>query len=129
MAPVSGTAGSVGIVNSGTTVFTRLKEWSLNITQNLVDVSAMGMSWKEFINGMREFDGNVAFYGDPTDSAETLVRNAIIGGSAAFVFQFYQGTNYYAGSCLPKKFSPKLTYDGALSPAVDLQGTKSLSYN
>lgn len=88
----------------------------------------MGMSWKQYIAGIREFDGSVTLVGDPADIVQGSVRTAILNGSAPFVFNYYAGTNFYSGSCLVKKFSPKLSYDGALEISADTQGSGPLSY-
>lgn len=128
MAPVSGTAGSVVIIPGGTAVVGKVREWSINITHNTNDVTAMGMSWREHIAGLREWDGSMMLVGDVADTPQGTVRSRIIGGSAPFLCNFSDGTATYAGSAIPTKFSPKLTYDGILEISVDFKGSGPITY-
>lgn len=129
MAPVSGTAGSVVIIPGGTAVVGRVREWGLNITHNTNDVTGMGMSWREHIAGLREWDGSMMLIGDVADTPQGTVRSRIIGGSAPFLINFSDGTATYSGSAIPTKFSPKLTYDGILEISVDFLGSGVLAYS
>ncbi len=128
MAFVSGTAGSVAYVNSGTPIVTGVHEWSLNIGQDTPEVTAFGDGWRVFINGIKEWDGSFALYKDTAGTAQDFVRNMILGGSVPLVFRFAAGTNYYSGSVMPTGASPAIAYDGVWEDSYDVKGSGPLSF-
>lgn len=128
MAFVGGTAGSVVVVSGGTTTVGGVKEWSLDIGHNVVETTVFGDAWRSYIAGIREFSGSLTLISDDSDSAQTTVRNAIIGGSAPFEFRFHKGSNYYSGSALVSGLSPGISYDGVGEDSADFQGSGALTY-
>lgn len=128
MAFISGTAGSVAYVNSGTTAITSAHEWSIDIGQKMPEVTAFGDSWEVFIPGIRNWKGSVSIRHDPAQVSQDFVRNMLIGGSAPVVFRFAKGANIYSGSAMPSTGKPGIAYDGAAVTAYDLQGSGPLAY-
>ena len=80
--PISGTAGSVVYMTGGTTVVGEITEWNLDLSMSPVEVSAFGDNWKRSIPSIRAASGSFSgnFAGD--DTAQTSLRNAMLGGSA-----------------------------------------------
>lgn len=126
--PVSGTAGSVAVVSGGTTVVEAVKQWTLNIARNTIDISAMGDSWKVFLNSLGEWDGSFMLWNDAGAAGQALTRGAVIGGSAAVTYRFYAGTQYYSGSVIVTGASPELAHDGAWGTGHDFQGSGPIAY-
>lgn len=128
MAFVSGTAGSVVIVTGGTPIVTGVHEWSLDIGQDLPEVTAFGDQWRVKVNGIKEWSGSFGMHKDAAGTAQDWVRGAILGGSAAIVFRFAAGANYYSGSAFPSSAGPEIAYDGVWEDSYDIEGTGALSY-
>jgi hypothetical protein len=124
----SGTAGSVVIVTGGTPIVTGVHEWSLDIGQETPEVTAFGDSWKAFLPGIREWSGSFGIRLDPAGTVQDYVRNMLLGGSAAIVFRFATGANYFSGSALVNGGAPEDAYDGAAETSYDVQGTGALSW-
>lgn len=128
MAYVSGTAGSVVIVPSGTASVTGAHEWSLDLGQETPEVTAFGDSWKVFVPGIREWSGSFGLRHDDTSAVAGSVRGYLTGGSAPVKFRFAAGTNYYEGSALVTGASPEVAYDGVWETSYDIQGSGPLTY-
>lgn len=126
--PVSGTAGSVAYVSGGTTIVTAVHQWSLDISRDTPETTAMGDNWRVYINGLGAWTGSMQLRNDAGDASQAFVRNLVLGGSAAITFRFLAGTNYYSGSALVNGASPELAYDGVWGTSHDLQGSGALSY-
>lgn len=128
MAFVSGTAGNVTYVSGGTTTIVGVHEWSLDVGQETPEVTAFGDQWRVYVPGIREWSGSFGMHGDPAAASQAFIRNLQIGGSAAMVFQFLMGTNYFSGSAMVSGHSPEVAYDGVFEDSFDLQGSGPLSF-
>lgn len=128
MAFVSGTAGSIAYVSGGTTTVSGAHEWSLDIGQETPEVTAFADSFRNYIQGIREWSGSFGLHGDPASAGQTFVRNLLLGGSAPLEFRFYAGTNYYSGSALVTGAAPEIAFDGAWENSFDIQGCGTLTY-
>lgn len=126
MAYQSGTAGSVAYVSGGTTVVVGVHEWSIDVGQDTPETTAFGDQWRSFVAGIREWTGSMGMHGDAVAASQAFIRNLQIGGSAALVFRFYAGTNYYEGSAMVSGHSPEIAFDGIYEDSFDLQGTGPL---
>jgi hypothetical protein len=129
MAFVSGTVGQCGVCfRRHNCDRQRIPVVELDVTQNAPEVTAFGDSFKNFIQGIREWKGSLGVRADPSQASQDVVRNMLIGGSAPIVFRFFMGSNYYSGSAFPSNGKPEIAYDGAAMLSYDLQGCGSLSY-
>lgn len=128
MAFVSGTAGSVAFVSGGTSLITGAYSWGLDIGQETPETTAFGDSWKTYLPGIREWTGTLELIKDPAGGAQGTVQSLIIGGSAAIVFRFYEGSNFYAGSAYVSGGAPEISYDDKAVISYDLTGHGPLSY-
>lgn len=132
MAPKSGLFGSVVITSAGTVPGTAavigMGEWSLDIGHNTVETTAFGDTFKRRITGIREYSGS--FSGnDDTDSSNTTLRNAILGGSV-IALRLYDGTaTYYnCGSVYLEGGNPQISIDGKGEASWDFNGDGTLTY-
>ncbi len=132
MAPLSGLFGSVVITAVGTVPGTAsivgISEWSLDLGQDVPEVTAFSNFWKEFIAGLREYSGSFSGFGD-TDSSNTTIRNAMLGGSAISLRLYDSGTTYYnIASALLTGQSPSISVDGKGDDSWDFDGDGALTY-
>ncbi len=127
MAYVSGTAGSVSYVSGGTTQVVGVHEWSLSVDQDTPETTAFGDQWRTYVAGIRNWTGSMGMHGDPIAASQTFINALQIGGSAALVFRFHAGTNYYSGSAIVSGHSPETAYDGIYEDSFDLQGSGPLT--
>lgn len=126
--PVSGTAGSVAYVSGGTTTVAGVHEWNLDIGRDTPEITAFGDSMRAYVQGIGEWSGSFMLHNDAGDASQALVRNLIVGGSAALPFRFYAGTQYYSGSIFINGSGPEMAYDGVFDTSYDFQGSGPLSY-
>ena len=92
--PVSGTAGSVVYMTGGTTVVGEISEWSLDLAMSPVETTAFGDGWKRSIPSFRSGSGSFMGSHANDDTAQTSLRNAMLGGSA-IALRLYEGTAYW----------------------------------
>lgn len=132
MAPLSGLYGSVVITAVGTVPGTAaiigVGEWSLDIKHNTVETTAFGDTWKRRVASIREYSGSFSGNKD-TDSSQTTLQNAILGGSVITLRLYDTVTNYYTcGSVYLSGASPKISVDGKGENSWSFDGDGGLSY-
>lgn len=127
MAFVSGTAGSVTYVSGGTTQIVGVHEWAIDVGQETPETTAFGDQWRTYVAGIREWTGSMGMHGDPTAASQTFINSLQLGGSAALLFRFHAGTNYYSGSAIVSGHAPEVSYDGIYEDSFDLQGSGPLT--
>jgi hypothetical protein len=92
MAALSGTAGSV--VAAGTVVG-EMTEWSLDLSQSPVEVTAFGDNWQEYIASIRSAQGSFSGNFDSADATQTVLTNAMLGGSAIALKLYVSSAKYF----------------------------------
>lgn len=95
MAALSGTAGSVAYLTGGTTVVGNLSEWRLDVAMSPQEITAFGDNWQKFLPSVRGATGTFQGNFDPTDTGQTSMRNAALGGSAVALRLYVSNTNYF----------------------------------
>ena len=94
MAVDSGTAGS--ITWAGTAVL-HTSRWELNLAHNTPDVTPQGVSWEEFIAGIRGATFTVDFDTELT-GVQLAIQTAVLNGAAGSANFYTNATNYYTAS-------------------------------
>lgn len=111
MAVYSGTAGSMRI---GTVTTNEIKEWSLDLGQNVVDVTTFSEAWERKIAGIRNASGTFSGNFDDSDTNQTAIMNALLNGTALNLRCYVNSTKYFnVGTAFVTGMSPSTSYDGA----------------
>lgn len=126
---LSGTAGSVAYITGGTTAIGAIKEWSLSLTHNPVETTAFGENWQTYIASIRGATGSFSGNGDNSDSAQTSLRNAMMGGSAV-ALRFYNGPDWYweAGTAYLTGNERSISNEGKLELSYDFTVSGVITY-
>jgi hypothetical protein len=126
--PISGTAGSVVYMTGGTTVVGELSEWSLDLSMTTVETTAFGDGWKRAIPSFRSAGGSFSgsFAGD--DTAQTSLRNAMLGGSAV-ALRLYEGTAYWnIGTAYLTGNGRSISQSGKAETSFDFEPSGPVTY-
>lgn len=113
MAELSGTAGSVVLydASAGTAAIIGMSEWSLDFSDNVVETTAFGDRFTDRIAGI--MDWSLSFSGNrDTDTSQTTLINAALGGSVVAFRAYESATGYWSGSVILDGMSPSIAVDG-----------------
>ena len=130
MAAVAGKGGTV-LYAAGNVA--TLREWSLDVGNDMQDVTSFttaAPTWKEFIAGLSSWTGSLSGTFDPVSTGQNnLITDSLVPVSAAVVLEKDQvnGGNY-AGNVLISGLSVGTVIDGLVDMSWDLQGTGALAY-
>jgi hypothetical protein len=97
--------GNNGEVQVSSTVVGEVKSWSLSMTRDTIEDTAMGDDNKTFTYGKMSATGTIEVHFDDDDSAQGSLRDAVMNGTTVTLNLYTadsstSGTDYYTGTAL-----------------------------
>lgn len=127
MAVYSGTAATARV---GTVTIGEIKEWSLDLGQAVVDVTAFSEEWVRNIAGIRNASGSFSGNFDDTDAQQTVVMNSILNGTAPALRLYVNATKYFSvGTAFITGMNPSTSYDGAAQATYNFTVSGPVTFN
>lgn len=129
MANYQGNNGTVKI-KSGSATLTAVADvrtWSVTMTRDTVESTAMGDSNRKYLKGLQTFTGSMEIVYN--DSEDAVVNTSLDPDTDATVqVEFYADalnttTAKFVGDVCVTSFSASNTYDGLMTATVEFQGT------
>jgi predicted secreted protein len=132
MATYEGSAGTVKIKSGADalTAVASVRSWSVDITRDTVEDTAMGTGNRTYKKGLQSYSGSMDIVFD--SSEDTIVSTALTPDTDATVgIEFYgegtDDTSKFAGDVIVTSYSISASYDGLVEASVSFQGTGALS--
>jgi len=128
--------GVEGVIKIGSDTLGQCSGWSVDVTQDTVEVSNIGSTVKTFESTMVGWTASVEIFWDAgTDAAQSsLITGGGIpaGAQAAVTVDFYyEGTTaadkYLTGDAVVTGISPAEEANGVMTASISLQGTGALT--
>lgn len=134
MATYEGSAGTVKIKSGADTLtaVASVRSWSLDITRDTVEDTAMGTGNRTYKKGLQSYSGSMDIVFD--SSEDTVVSTALTPNTDdAVSVEFYgdgsDDTTKFAGTVIVTSYSVSASYDGLVEASVSFQGTGALTTN
>jgi predicted secreted protein len=132
MATYEGSNGSVKI-KSGTDTLTAVasvRSWSIDITRDIVENTAMGDGSRTYKKGLQSYSGSMDIVYD--DSENVIVATAFNPDTdGAVTVELYPDNSVagtkFAGEVIITSYSITASYDGLVEATVSFQGNGALS--
>lgn len=128
---VAGKNGKVIIGESGNQKVAAIKNWSLELSLETLETTALGDDWKNYITGLKEWTASSeGDYEVPTDTqGQAALQEAYLAGTTVIVKLYVDGTNYYQGTAYISSLSIEDPVDDVVSISLELTGTGELSFH
>ena len=127
---IAGKNGKV-LIGTGTSAVLSIKSWSLELSLDTLETTALGDDWKNFIAGLKEWsascEGDYAITTDTT--GQQALQDAYISGETITVKLYVDDTHYYTGSAFINSLSVEDPVDDVVSASFELTGTGALTFN
>ena len=93
---VAGKNGKVIIGESGNQKVAAIKNWSLELSLETLETTALGDDWKNYITGLKEWTASSeGDYEVPTDTqGQAALQEAYLAGTTVIVKLYVDNTNY-----------------------------------
>lgn len=124
-------AGKSGKLNLGTNPVSDIKNWSLELGIDTLDVTALGDDWKRFIAGLKEWSVSAegSFAVNTDTNGQAALQTAFLNSSEVELKLYVNTTDYYSGTAYISSLSVEDPVDDAVSVSFEFQGTGELAYN
>jgi hypothetical protein len=128
--------GVEAVIKIGSDVLSQVTNWSIDVTQDTVEVSNIGSTVKTFESTMSGWSATCDLFYDEADTAQGALKTAagIPAGSQGSVTAnfYYEGTTsgadkYLHGSAYVTGFSVSQEANGVATASISLQGTGALT--
>lgn len=127
---VAGKNGKVAIGDSGNQVVAAIKNWSLELSLETLETTALGDDWKKYITGLKEWSASAeGNYEVPTDSqGQAALQEAYLNGTTVTVKLYVNDTSYYQGTAYISSLSVEDPVDDLVTISMDFTGNGALSF-
>jgi len=131
MATYEGSNGQVKVSSAGgtTVAVAEVRSWSIDVTREAVESTAMGDASRTYKKGLQSYTGSMDIVYDDTSAAE--VTSALDpANDDAVVIEFYPdaaGASAFTGTVITTGYSLTASFDGLIEASVSFQGTGALT--
>ena len=114
--------GADGLLKYGGSTCVKVRNWSLNISRDAIDVSCLNTFDREYVAGLRSATGSATLYYDPTQTTDRALLNTIFednsdcGGTTCL-----ESVSFFLNNCVagPGNFEADAIITN-ISPAVEV---------
>lgn len=114
--------GADGLLKYGDSACVKVRNWSLNISRDAIDVSCLNTFDREYVAGLRSATGSATLYYDPTQTTDRALLNTIFednsdcGGTTCL-----ESVSFFLNNCVagPGNFEADAIITN-ISPAVEV---------
>ncbi len=129
--PIAGKNGKVVIGGTTDTTVVAIKSWSLELSIDTLETTALGDSWKKNIPGLKEWsassEGDYSVTSDTT--GQKALQDAYLAGTSVTLKLYVDDTNYYTGTAYINSLSIEDPVDDLVSISIEFTGNDSLSFS
>ena len=127
---IAGKNGKVVVGASASKKVVGIKNWSLELSLDTLETTALGDDWKNYITGLKEWSASSeGDYEVPVDTeGQKALQDAFLNGTTVTVKLYVDGTNYYQGEAYINSLSIEDPVDDVVSISIEFTGTGALTF-
>ena len=127
---VAGKNGKVVVGASASKKVVGIKNWSLELSLDTLETTALGDDWKNYITGLKEWSASSeGDYEVPVDTeGQKALQDAFLNGTTVTVKLYVDGTNYYQSEAYINSLSIEDPVDDVVSISIEFTGTGALTF-
>ena len=136
MATLTGNNGAVTL--NGNSI-AAVRNFSVEMTADTIETSAMGTDVRTYVTGMSSFSGSADVYFDAADFdtyESTFNPTAGLVGASGVAVKFYLQENYsgssdyaFTGNVIVTGYTVNSSFDGMVEASISFQGTGATTYS
>lgn len=127
---VAGKNGKLVIGTTGDKKVIGIKNWSLELSLDTLETTALGDDWKNYITGLKEWSASSeGDYEVPIDGqGQAALQYAFLHGSTITLKLYVDDKNYYTGEAYINSLSIEDPVDDVVSISIECTGTGELTF-
>lgn len=127
---IAGKNGKLQIGSTTPATVVGIKSWSLDLSLDTLETTALGDDWKKYITGLKEWtasaDGDFNIHTDTT--GQEALQNAFISGEEVSCSFFVDDTHAYKGNAVIASLSVEDPVDDVVSVSIEFTGSGELTF-
>ena len=127
---IAGKSGKVTIGTDDPATVVGIKNWSLELSLDTLETTALGDEWKNFITGLKEWSASSEGdyeVGTDTDGQKAL-QDAYLSGDTVDIKLYVDDTHYYSGEAYINSLSVEDPVDDVINISIEFTGSGELSF-
>lgn len=123
-------AGKGGKVTVGANTVAKVTSWSLDISADTLETTALGDTFKGVIVGLLDASGSLdCTYEVNTDTnGQTSLQTSFLAGTSITPKLYVNATNYYTGTAFITGMNVETPVDDKVSVSFDIQFSGAVTY-
>lgn len=127
---IAGKNGKVAIGTDDPVTVVGIKNWSLELSLDTLETTALGDDWKNYITGLKEWTASSeGDYNVETDTqGQAALQEAFLRGETVDLKLFVDDTHYYSGEAIINSLSIEDPVDDVVNISIEFTGNGELSF-
>ena len=127
---IAGKSGKVTIGTDDPATVVGIKNWSLELSLDTLETTALGDDWKNYITGLKEW--TAASEGDYEVGTDTegqkALQDAYLSGDTVDLKLYVDDTHYYSGKAYINSLSIEDPVEDVINISIEFTGSGELSF-
>lgn len=128
---IAGKKGKVAIGTTEPSTIVGIKNWSIDLSLDTLETTALGDDWKSYITGKKEWTASAeGDFNIITDTAgQQALQDAYLNGTAIDAQFYVDDTHFYGGSAIINSLSIEDPVDDVVSISIEFTGNGEITFN
>ncbi len=127
---IAGKNGKLQIGDDTPVTVVGIKNWSLDLSLDTLETTALGSDWKEYITGLKEWtasaDGDFNVHTDA--NGQKALQDAYLNGTPVAVSLYVNDTCFYGGSAVISSLGIEDPVDDVVSVSIEFTGCGEIAF-